>query len=133
MTFDKHQLLKTFAPRVVPVTIDHDGKSVAVFARELSARQVFDLQALQRTGIDSSQFGINLLAQALCDEDGKTVFSVTEVETLAEMQVGAFNKLATAVAQAAGLTSVADKAPEKAAEIAEQPAKDSKEVKRPNA
>lgn len=107
MTFDKRLLLKTFAPRVVPIKVDYDGKVVDLFVRELSARQVFDLQAVQKKeGADNESFTTALVAQALCDEEGKPVFNLEEAKELSGMQVRAFNKMAEAIAVAVGLQPV---------------------------
>lgn len=105
MTFDKNLLLKTFAPRVVPIKVEYDGKVVELFARELSARQVFELQATQKEKgtVDNEAFTEALISQTLCDADGKPVLTKTEARSLAEMQVKAFNALAEAVAKAVGL------------------------------
>jgi hypothetical protein len=107
MTFDKNLLLKTFAPKVVPIKVEFDGKTVDLFARELSARQVFELQAAQKKdGADAESFTSSLIAQTLCDENGKPVMTEAETRSLAEMQVKAYNKLAEAVAIAVGLGKV---------------------------
>lgn len=111
MTFDKDVLFSMFQPKVVPITVEHDGATMELYVRELSADQVFRLQDQQKkNGQDNEGFTISLLARALCDENGKSVIDEKEAKRLASMQVGAFNKVAKAVAEAVGLTPDVDKA-----------------------
>lgn len=108
MTFDKEALFSMFQPKVVPISVEHDGTTMELFARELSADQVFRLQDKQKAqkkgDQDNEGFTISLLSQSLCDESGKLVLSEAEAKRLAGMQVGAFNKVAKAVAEAVGLS-----------------------------
>jgi hypothetical protein len=101
--FDKKQLLEMYAPKVVSITVDHDGKKVDLFVRELSAKQVFDLQRVQKNNPDHEMFSIQLVAQALCDEKGNLVLTEEDARELAGMKVGAFSKLSEAVAKGIGL------------------------------
>ena len=111
MTFDKDLLFSMFAPKVVPVTLEHEGAKQELFVRELSADQVFRLQEQQKkNGENNELFTINLLSAALCDEDGKRIFDEKSARALSGMQVKAFNALAKAVAEAVGLTMPEKKA-----------------------
>lgn len=111
MSFDKSVLFSMFRPKVVEITVEHEGNSLDCFVRELSAEQVFRLQEMQKRNekeknADSNeQFTINMLAQALCDEEGKPIFKPEDAKKLKEMQVSAFNKLAQAVANSIGLST----------------------------
>src|SRR5512146_2819743 len=112
MAFDRKAFLKLFAPRVVQISVMHGDEEVKLYARELSTRQVFQLQEKQKREEKNSQdFMFGLIAQALCDENGEPVMSFEEAKELADMEVQAFNRLGTAVAKAVGLQG-----PEKADE-----------------
>lgn len=105
MTFDRQSALKAFAPKISPITVTEDDVTVDFFARELSAKQMLDLQLAQKKdNWNNEQFVVNMLAQVLCDEKGKPVFSTEDVEQLITWKFGAFNKLSTAVAKVVGLT-----------------------------
>lgn len=109
MSFDKSVLFSMFRPKVVSITVEHDGNTLECFVRELSAEQVFRLQEMQKKNdSDNEAFTINMLSQALCDEDGKPVLTRDDAKKLKDMQVAAFNKLAQAVANSIGLSAKKD-------------------------
>lgn len=105
MSFDKQVLFSMFRPKVVAISVEHEGETLDCFVRELSADQVFRLQESQKKNNgDNEQFTINMLSQALCDEEGKQVVTTSDAKKLKDMQVAAFNKLAQEVAKAIGLS-----------------------------
>lgn len=111
MSFDKAVLFSMFRPKVVAVSVEHEGQTLDCFVRELSAEQVFRLQAMQKENKgDNEAFTINMLSQALCDEEGNPVVNATDAKKLKTMQVAAFNKLAQAVAESIGLSTEKKKA-----------------------
>jgi hypothetical protein len=104
----RKQLLAMWAPRVLPVKVTAGGRDLDVHVRELSAQQIFDLQAKHKEGGgDAGTFALLLLSSTLCDEKGAAIYDGVDSarETLL-LKAEAFNKLTEAVAKANGLGGV---------------------------
>lgn len=100
-----NDLIDLFKPRIVPVKVEFDGQTADVYVRELSARQVFDLQRMsgKKEENNAERFSVKLVSEAICDEEGKRQYSEQDAAKLLGLRAPAFNALVDAVAKATGL------------------------------
>lgn len=104
MDFNRESLLAMFAPKVVPITVTVGDETANLFVKELSAEQVFELQAKQKDSKASSKtFAIQLVAMSLCEADGTLLMTVEQARDMTKVKVQAFNVLAEQIAVAVGL------------------------------
>ena len=94
---------------VTPFEITHsDGHSQTIFQKDLSAGAVLSFVET-REGAERNAALLVLVAQAICQEDGSSVFvSEEDLARLEQMPVRIFQQLSDAVVEAAGIKSSDD-------------------------